>query len=191
VPPTPELGKTGVVSPVSGTVSVRVPGASNFVPLTAARAVPVGTEVNTDNGRVDLTVAVLGGKTEHSNFYDGRFLFNQRGPKAAIWGFVLYGRKPITILGLSDPLTCGNPSGKTAAQVSRKKKRHLWGSAKGTFRTRGKNSSATVRGTIWFTQDDCTSTLVHVKRGVVDVFDFALRKHVSVKAGQTYVAHAP
>ena len=40
-------------------------------------------------------------------------------------------------------------------------------------------------------QDDCTSTLVHVNRGVVDVFDFALHKHVSVGAGQTYVAHAP
>ena len=48
-----------------------------------------------------------------------------------------------------------------------------------------------MRGTIWFTQDDCSSTLVHVNRGVVDVYDFTLRKHVSVKAGETYVAHAP
>ena len=186
------IGKTGVVAPVSGTVLVRRPDTPSFTRLTGATSIPVGTEVDTDNGRVGLTVAVLHGKTEHSDFYDGRFFFNQRQPRAPIWGIVEYGGKPLTILRLSDPLTCGNPSGKTAAQLSKKKKkRHLWGRAKGTFRTRGKNSSATVRGTIWFTQDDCTSTLVHVNRGVVDVFDFALRKHVSVKAGQTYVAHAP
>ncbi|HXZ57448.1 MAG TPA: hypothetical protein VEG40_07690, partial [Gaiellaceae bacterium] len=71
----------------------------------------------------------------------------------------------------------------------KKKKRHLWGSGKGKFRTKGKSASATVRGTIWLTQDTCTTTLVHVKRGVVDVFDFAKHKHVFVKAGHTYVAH--
>jgi hypothetical protein len=181
-----------VVTPVSGTVFVRLPGSSDFSRLTAARAVPVGTELDTDNGRVALTVAVLHGKTEQSNFYDGRFVFNQRQPKAPIWGIVLYGGKPVTILKLSDPLACGSPSAKTAAQLSKKKKkRQLWGSGKGTFRTKGKKSSATVRGTIWFTQDSCTSTLTHVKRGVVDVFDYVLRKHVSVKAGQTYVAGGP
>ena len=191
MPPAPEIGKTGVVTPVSGTVSVRLPDEAGFTLLTAARAVPVGSEINTDNGRVGLTVAVLKGKTEESDFYDGRFVFNQRGPKAPIWGIVnpLYGSKPITILRLSDPLACGGSSAKTAAQVSKKKKRQLWGSGKGTFRTKGTKSSATVRGTIWFTQDDCTSTLTHVDRGVVDVYDYALRKHVAVRAGQTYVAH--
>ena len=133
-----------------------------------------------------------GGKTEHSDFYEGRFIFNQRRPKAPIWGLIFYGGKPVTILNLSEPLTCGSASTKTAAQLSKKKKkRHLWGSGHGTYRTKGKNASATVRGTIWFTQDDCASTLVHVNRGVVDVFDFTKHIHVSVKAGETYIAHAP
>jgi ferric-dicitrate binding protein FerR (iron transport regulator) len=92
------------------------------------------------------------------------------------------------VLSLSEPLACSKRLDSASAG---KKKRKLWGSGKGKFRTKGKNASATVRGTIWLTQDTCASTLVHVKRGVVDVFDFIKHKHVSVKAGQTYVAHAP
>ena len=75
-----------------------------------------------------------------------------------------------------------------AEAATKKKKRQLWGSGKGRFRSKGKNASATVRGTIWFTQDTCTTTLVHVKRGVVDVLDFKRHKHVRVKAGHSYFA---
>ena len=43
----------------------------------------------------------------------------------------------------------------------------LWGSGKGKFRTDGKYSAATVRGTIWLVQDQCNGTLTKVKRGTV------------------------
>jgi hypothetical protein len=91
------------------------------------------------------------------------------------------------VLVLSEPLSC--PKKQFAAQ-DKKKKRRLWGSGKGKYRTRGKNATASVRGTIWLTQDTCTTTLVHVKRGVVDVLDFTKHKHVLVKAGHTYIARA-
>ena len=87
-------------------------------------------------------------------------------------------------------LACGTASHAVEGATTKRKKRRLWGSGKGKFRTKGKNASATVRGTIWLTQDTCTTTLVHVKRGVVDVFDFTKHKHVFVKAGRSYVAHA-
>ena len=43
-------------------------------------------------------------------------------------------------------------------------------------------------GIVWLTEDRCDGTFVSVSRGVVDVTDFGLRKHVLVKAGQSYLA---
>jgi hypothetical protein len=157
-------------------VYVRLAGTSTFVELTSPQQIPVGSELDTTAGRVRVTTA--NGKpkqTQTADFYQGRFVFTQ--PKAKV---------PVTVLVLSGPLGC--PKKHFAA--SDKKKRRLWGSGKGKFRTRGKNATASVRGTIWLTQDTCTTTLVHVKRGVVDVFDLAKQKHVVVKAGHTYIARA-
>ncbi len=66
----------------------------------------------------------------------------------------------------------------------------LWGNGKGRFRTTGKYSSATVRGTIWLTQDECDGTLTRVRRGVVSVRDFKRKKTLNVKAGHSYLARA-
>jgi len=156
-------------------VLVRLPHTRTFVTLTSLEQIPVGTEIDTDQGRVRLTTSAGGKKTQTADFYQGRFIFTQKKAK-----------KPVTLLSLSEPLACS----KHFTDATKKKKRRLWGSGKGKFRTKGKSASATVRGTIWLTQDTCTTTLVHVKRGVVDVFDFAKHKHVFVKAGHTYVAHA-
>jgi hypothetical protein len=169
-------GKTGNVAPVSGTVFVRLPHTKTFVPLTSLRQIPVGSELDTIHGRVRLTTSAGGKKTQTADFYQGRFIFTQKKAK-----------KPVTLLTLSDPLSCPK---KHLTEATTKKKRHLWGSGKGKFRSKGKNASATVRGTIWLTQDTCTTTLVHVKRGVVDVLDFVKHKHVLVKAGHTYIARA-
>jgi hypothetical protein len=67
----------------------------------------------------------------------------------------------------------------------------LWGNGKGKFRTDGKYSSATVRGTIWLVQDRCDGTLTTVKRGTVAVRDLKRNKTVAVKAGHSYLARAP
>ena len=66
----------------------------------------------------------------------------------------------------------------------------LWGNGEGKFRTTGRYSSATVRGTIWLTQDQCNGTLTRVRRGVVSVRDFKRKKTVNVKAGHSYLARA-
>ncbi|MGO9958959.1 MAG: hypothetical protein ACLP50_23840, partial [Solirubrobacteraceae bacterium] len=60
----------------------------------------------------------------------------------------------------------------------------------GSFRTKGRYSSATVRGTVWETSDRCDGTLTVVKRGVVSVFDFHRRKTIVLHAGQSYLAKA-
>jgi len=66
--------------------------------------------------------------------------------------------------------------------------RQLWGKGKGRFRTRGRYSSATVRGTNWLTADRCDGTLTKVDQGVLQVSDFPKRTQVTVRAGTSYVA---
>jgi ferric-dicitrate binding protein FerR (iron transport regulator) len=60
----------------------------------------------------------------------------------------------------------------------------------GHFRSRGRNSEATVRGTKWRMVDTCAGTLTSVKRGAVRVRDFRLRKNTIVRAGHHYFARA-
>jgi hypothetical protein len=62
-----------------------------------------------------------------------------------------------------------------SAAAGKKKTRGLWGDGKGQFRT------ATVRGTVWFTEGRCDRTLTKVKRGVVEVRDVVKRKTILVK----------
>ena len=66
--------------------------------------------------------------------------------------------------------------------------RRLSGNANGRFRTRGRHSAATVRGTIWVTADRCDGTLTRVKRGRVAVRDLRRRRTVVVRAGKSYLA---
>ena len=66
--------------------------------------------------------------------------------------------------------------------------RRLFGNGKGRFRTRGRYSAGTVRGTYWATVDRCDGTLTYVFRGVVSVHDFVLDKDVNVRAGHGYLA---
>jgi ferric-dicitrate binding protein FerR (iron transport regulator) len=58
----------------------------------------------------------------------------------------------------------------------------------GRFRTRGRHSTATVRGTKWSMTDTCAGTLTRVTQGSVTVRDLTLRKTKIVKAGHSYLA---
>jgi hypothetical protein len=173
-PPQPEQGKSVVAGPVSGTVKVKLKN-GKFKTLGANESIPLGSTVDATKGRVRLTSAAGGGKTQTADFYKGQFKITQTK-----------GKKPITQLELNGTLSCG---GKASAAARKKKKvRSLWGDGKGRFRTKGRRAAATVRGTKWFTQDTCTSTKITVKRGVVQVRDFVKRKNVTVKKGHSYVA---
>jgi len=108
--------------------------------------------------------------------YQGVFVITQTG-----------GSKPVTQLALAGKLRC--PRGK-ASQSARKRVRRLWGDGAGRFRTKGRTAAATVRGTIWLTEDRCNGTLVRVRRGSVSVRDLVKRKTVIVKRGKSYFARA-
>jgi hypothetical protein len=160
--PKPKTGRTVVVQKTAGTVLVQPRGSSRFVRLGKARAVPVGSTIDATRGRVKLTSTHdrAGRRLQSAVFRDGAFKVTQN--KAA---------SPLTDLELvgGDFSDCGAVQRRTgvfaAASTSR---RRLWGSGKGRFRTRGRNGSATVRGTTWLTEDGCAGTMALNRNGKVD-----------------------
>jgi hypothetical protein len=196
----PELGKSVNAAPVSGTVLVSVPAGSakaqasslkgrKFVPLTAARQVPVGSFFDTRKGTVALTSATgKGSATQSGQFLGGIFqtLQARSGKNRGLTDLKLDGGR----FGAC----AAKRVGKKTAQAARKRRlssravRRLRGNAHGRFRTRGRYSAATVRGTDWAVTDRCDGTLTRVKRGRVVVRDFRRRKNVTLKAGKSYLA---
>jgi hypothetical protein len=165
-----------VVKPTQGTILVKVKGSSKFEPLDVTKGIPNGSEVDVRRGRVTLTsIPRPGAPPETADFYGGIFIVTQKNG--------------ITDLTLSEPLSCPKQRGRASAAAG-KKSRKLWGSGKGAFRTSGKYSAATVRGTTWLVQDTCTTTLTRVTQGVVSVKDFVTKRSRLVKKGQRYTAKA-
>ena len=170
----PVFHKTVVVKTISGKVRVRRPGTNDFVDLTGTEGIPLGSTVDTLAGVVELSsVPKAGGKPQTSRFYEGVFKVTQPGS--------------VTDLALTEPLASCRGGGRSAA-ATKKKQRHLWGDGKGSFRTAGKYSSATVRGTKWLVKDSCAGTLTRVVRGTVTVRDKVRAKTVTVRAGKSYLA---
>jgi hypothetical protein len=201
-PPVP--GKSVQVRVVSGDVFIKLPKGSaraagappGFVPLKGAANIPMGSQLDTEQGRVALTSAAdTGGrKTQTSDFYQGIFQVKQAVPKkkpkkarALITDLVLKGQLPRSQCA---PLKGARAAGATKKKGPKSVLGQLWGNGKGKFRTSGKYSSATVRGTIWLVQDRCEGTLTKVARGTVQVADFRRHKTVSVTAGHSYLARA-
>jgi Divergent InlB B-repeat domain/RTX calcium-binding nonapeptide repeat (4 copies) len=175
-PPPPTPAQNVNVAPVRGVVLVRVPGTGQFVQLTAADQLPVGTQVDTTNGSIQLTAARAGGIIDTSEFFDGIFTIQQANAAA------------LTELELNGgDFSCLEPAFSWQAK-SKKPVRRLWGSGKGKYRTRGRYSSATVRGTRWKTEDRCDGTLTLVEEGIITVRDFIRAVDVTLRAGQSYLA---
>jgi hypothetical protein len=197
--PAPVIGESAGVRPVAGTVKIKLPpgtsafkakrlgltgAASGFVKLTEAKQIPMGSTLDTSKGTVNLLSSASKNpsisKFQSGNFTGGQFRITQSR------------KNPLTQLSMGGGGfgSCKTrvPKGGSAARTHRRK---LFGNAHGSFRTRGRNSSATVRGTKWSMTDTCSGTLTVVNRGVVVVHDFTLNKNKTVKAGHRYFAKAP
>jgi hypothetical protein len=181
MPPAPELAKSLVVAP-TGTVSVREPGRRQFRTLAAADSIPVGSVVDARRGAITLDAAQESGPPQRARFGGGRFLVRQR-PDAA--GYV-----DLYLRGLQLQLCSPRGHVSVLASAARKRpKRTLWGSDRhGRFRTHGRDSVATVRGTRWSVTDRCGGTLTRVTEGAVDVKVRRTGRVVRVRAGETHFA---
>ena len=182
-PAPPELGQTLGVAAQAGTVLVRLPGSARAVALTHAASIPVGTTLDARKGTVTLSSALPGDQTQTGTFHGG--VFEVRQPDGA---------RGMTELVLRGPLpTCTSAGGsaRAAAAPAKRPPRRLWGrDDHGRFRTRGSNSVATVRGTVWYVEDRCDGTLTRVSKGSVSVRDLRRQRTVIVNAGNSYVARS-
>jgi hypothetical protein len=197
--PRPEVGEDVNLDTASGQVLVAVPSSAarasgarasqkglTFVPLEQARQVPVGSFLDTRRGTVQMVSATgSGSRTQSGKFSAGLFQVLQSRSRRA------KGLTQLRLKGASFRRCRARGSrDASAAGLSRRTIRRLRANARGRFQTRGRNSSATVRGTIWTTTDRCDGTLTSVKRGKVVVRDFRRKRNITLTAGKRYLARA-
>jgi len=176
----PTLGVDVIVEPVSGTVLVGSGRASER--LTAPRRIPVGSLVDARRGRVRVVSATgSAGKRQTGVFSGARFQVNQSRKRSA------RGLTTLVMKGAGFRACSGR--GARGARV--RTIRRLRASARGRFRVTARNRSATVRATVWQTEDRCDGTLTKVRRGRVRLRDARRGRTVALSAGQSYLARAP
>ena len=192
-PSAPTLGKTFNVAPVSGFVLIKIHG--KFVPLTGLDQIPSGSQIDARHGSLELiTSNGTKGKTQHGTFGGAIFKLTQQrsGPDKGLVTLTLaegaFKGAPSYALCRKHQHKAGDAS---AAAVSSKVLQLLHASAHGKFRTSGRYSAATVRGTIWTVADRCDGTLTHDVTDSVAVKDFVHHKTIILHAGQSYLALAP
>jgi hypothetical protein len=179
--PPPKVGETANALRSEGRVYIRLPGSSRLVPLTKGRQIPVGSFVDTTRGRVQLVMeSAPHGPLQSGLFRDGGFVLRQADS----------GRTTLQLAGGRTGACRRDDSHARTAQnddnkPKGKRTRRVWARAKGKFRTRGKTSAASVRGTTWLTEDYCNGTLTLVKTGVVEVRDLLRNRTVTVKRGES------
>jgi Ca2+-binding RTX toxin-like protein len=179
----PIAGKAVGLQVKQGTVLVRKPGLKNFVALDPTQPVPVGTVVDVRKGTVTMTAAKdLVGGTQTADFRGGKFAVTQKAGATNM-------ATDLAMRGGSFKRCKPAPRRATASAAAKRKRRavrKLFGSGHGRFRTRGRNSAATVRGTVWIVEDFCHGTRTRVKRGVVSVRNLRTGRTKLVRAGQSY-----
>lgn len=187
-PRKPKRGRSVNAKPKRGKVKVRLPGSTRSVPLEDVASVPVGSVLDATDGAVTITAASSPtGGTQQATFSGAAFKLAQ--PKTAgVTDIRLRGGSFKSCRTGRASVFSSSFSPLAALARHRRPVRKIWGRGKGRFRTRGRHGAATVRGTIWMTADTCRGTLVRVKRGRVDVRDYARRKTVTVRAGKQYLA---
>ena len=155
-----------VLEPVSGRGLVHPDGVQLYRRLRESERLPVGTTVDAQEGAVRVIVARddAGGRWR-AVFSEGKFTVTQTAKG-----------DPVTTLSLTGPSfrdKCGEAA---AARRKPRRVRRLWGDGHGRFRTAGRYSAATVRGTRWLVEDRCDGTLTRVKRGQVEIEDFTTER---------------
>lgn len=203
-PDPPVVGKTVTATVVTGDVLIKLPGKSSaahvsqekgqeFVPLSVVGSIPVKSIVDTTEGKVKISSRrKKGGKKQRGTFSAGVFqVLQSRKEKAkGLTELRLKGSIAEHCKGKKKSDGKKNDANANAAKLSKKAIRRLKAKAKGRYRTRGRHSAATVRGTKWTITDRCDGTLTKVKRGKVTVEDFRLKRTIVVKRGKRYLAKA-
>ena len=184
----PEFAEQVVAEAQAGTIRFKPPGARRWRRMASDMELPVGATVDARDGSVAITSAARSGGVQRGRFGAGIFSIHQ--PRTA------RGRVDLRLRG-GDFSRCRRPArrarrGTTAGASAVTRVRRLWGRDRGgRYRTYGRHSHATVRGTRWLTEDRCLGTYTRVTEGSVVVRDTVRRRSVVVRAGRSYLARRP
>ena len=186
--PKPVIGETAGVALTEGTVLLARPG-GGFQTVTAGMALPFNEVIDATNGAVVLdTARDAAGTPQEAALGGGQFVLKQSQAS---------GRTTIVPTGGSVARTCGAGAHAGSARVARAtiaRRRHrvvrqLWTADNhGDYSTRGLNSVAIVRGTVWVTSEGCDGTRTTVIQGEVSVTNLRTGRQVLLGAGDTYLA---
>ena len=194
-PAPPTLGQTFNVAPVSGLVLVLING--HLVPLTQIQQIPSGVAIDSLHGTFQVTTATGGGGSAHDAAAKGKTQSGKFGGAVVRLRQTKRGRnRGLTTIMMVESAFKGAPgqaicnAGKAGdAHAARSKViQLLHASAKGKFRTSGRYSAATVRGTVWSMTARCDGTLTRDITHSVVVTDFVRHKTIVLHAGQSYLA---
>jgi hypothetical protein len=183
----PKLAVRANLTPVSGSVFVKLPGSSTFVALTAAREIPFGTVVNATHGKVTVTTEGPHGGIQTMTFFEGEFELTQD-------------RKGLVVATLTGGDFSVCPTRRERSHLARTSSKHaspdhavrkLWAEGHGSYSTKGSYAGGAALGTRWLTEDLCDGTLIRVATDRVKVTNLVNHRHVTVTAGHSYLAKAP
>ena len=139
------------------------------------------TLIDATDGQVELTFetfeedAAKYGPYQHGVFQDGAFTIHQGRNDSLV---------ELRLVNEEAEAAAGGPA-RTAA---RRKRRRVWGSATGEFRTSGRHGAATVRGTRWLTEERPAGTFFKVTEGVVLAEAFQRNQRRLLHAGESFLA---
>lgn len=191
---TPTAQKDANLSRSTGTILIKLPGSNEYVELEQDAVVPLGTIVDARDGVAFVTFARPDGSTYTGKFWAGVFQILQTG-----------GGDPVGVVKLRDDqvgkaqaaraaLAVGSAEKQIELWIAKKKKKkgkrknQVWGDGKGKFRTDGRNGSASVRGTRWWTANYTYTSGFKVAEGTVVVRDKVKKKNVTLRKGKSYFA---
>jgi hypothetical protein len=188
-PGAPLLGRLVNAKPVSGKVFVVIKG--QLVPMTGTRQIRSGAEVDALHGTVSLTSATGRGKATQTGTFGGAVFKVTQARAGANRGLTTLKLVEGAFKGAPTYATCKARKALEATAAASKTLQLLRSSAHGKFRTAGRYSAATVRGTKWTIADRCDGTLTRDITHSVAVTDFVRHKTIILHAGQSYLAKKP
>jgi hypothetical protein len=141
----------------------------------------MGSVIDARRGAVVISASAGNGRIQSGTFSEGIFQIKQiKADRAADQ------TTDLIVRGASFSSSCRS-TGKPK-QGKKGVYRKLRGDAKGRFRTIGRYSTSSVRGTVWLTEERCTGTRTSVIKGRVAVRDKGKQKTFLVRAGDSYLA---
>lgn len=191
------LAPPGWFARLAGPLATLTKGAG-FIPLTEARQIPVGSEIDARQGTMQLITASTARHTTYSgSFGGGLFVIAQERAQQGLTTLKLLEGAFQGAPSYQVCATTGKAAGRAGvrAQAAAKPSKlsstvvnQLDATATGRFQTLGRYSAAAVRGTQWQMADRCDGTFTRVLRGVVVVRDLVRRRTVTLFSGQSYLA---